>query len=177
MTISSDRPPNLRNRSNGSSNQGHATISNCCFRRSLNPASNQKILPSVFCPRNGRFAPEADSKAASRLFQTEDGGLSYWTSAIFGPDDSICALVAEGLFDGNVSKILLLRIAAHVLERQHRDRGLVGKNERLTSRDHVFSSPAAYFFGTGFSPLWLGLEPRRKVRPSPRLDFKVDQKS
>lgn len=27
------------------------------------------------------------------------------------------------------------------------------------------------------SPLWLGLEPRRKVRPSPRLDFKVDQKS
>src|SRR3974377_1545090 len=33
--------------------------------------------------------------------QTEDGGLSYWTSAIFGPDDSICALVAEGRFDGD----------------------------------------------------------------------------
>jgi hypothetical protein len=32
--------------------------------------------------------------------QTEDGGLSYWASAIFGPDDSICALVAGGRFDG-----------------------------------------------------------------------------
>ena len=47
------------------------------------------------------FAPEADLKAAIRLLQTEDGGPSYWTSAIFGPDDSICALVAEGRFDGN----------------------------------------------------------------------------
>ncbi len=27
--------------------------------------------------------------------------LSYWTSTIFGPGDSICALVAEGRFDGN----------------------------------------------------------------------------
>jgi hypothetical protein len=45
------------------------------------------------------FAP--DLKAAIRLLQTEDGGPSYWTSAIFGPDDSICALVAEGRFDGN----------------------------------------------------------------------------
>jgi hypothetical protein len=33
--------------------------------------------------------------------QTEDGGLSYWTSATFGPDDSICALVAEGRLDGD----------------------------------------------------------------------------
>src|ERR1700676_3981627 len=49
---------------------------------------------------NDRFAPKADSKAAIRLLRAEDGGLSYWTSAIFGPDDSICAL-AEGLFDGN----------------------------------------------------------------------------
>ena len=47
------------------------------------------------------FAPEAHLKAATRMLQTEDGGLSYWTSAISGPDDSICALVAEGRFDGN----------------------------------------------------------------------------
>ena len=40
-------------------------------------------------------------KAASRMLQTEDGGLSYRTSAISGPDDSICALVAEGRFGGN----------------------------------------------------------------------------
>src|SRR5438445_10164865 len=31
---------------------------------------------------------------------TENGGLSYWTSAIFGPDDSSCALVAGSRFDG-----------------------------------------------------------------------------
>ena len=28
--------------------------------------------------------------------------LGYLTSAIFGPDESICALVAGGRFDGNV---------------------------------------------------------------------------
>ena len=27
--------------------------------------------------------------------------LSYWTSATFGPDDSICALVAGGRFEGD----------------------------------------------------------------------------
>jgi hypothetical protein len=36
---------------------------------------------------NDRFAPEADLKAASRLLQTEDGGLSYRASAIFGPGE------------------------------------------------------------------------------------------
>jgi hypothetical protein len=46
------------------------------------------------------FAAEADPKEATRLLQAEDGG-SYWTSAIFGADDGICALVVEGLFDGN----------------------------------------------------------------------------
>lgn len=33
--------------------------------------------------------------------QTDDGGRSYWASAIFGPDDSIWALVAESRFDGD----------------------------------------------------------------------------
>src|SRR5438270_3962092 len=33
--------------------------------------------------------------------QTEDG-LSYWASAILGPENCICALAAEGRFDGDV---------------------------------------------------------------------------
>src|ERR1700751_3019682 len=54
----------------------------------------------------GRRGPEADLARRLELtpcpqLQTEDGGLSYWTSAIFGPDDSICAFVAEGRFDGD----------------------------------------------------------------------------
>ena len=36
----------------------------------------------------------------------------------------------DDVLDHPVDEIFLLRIAAHVLERQHRDRGLVGKGER-----------------------------------------------
>ena len=35
------------------------------------------------------------------MLRAEDGRPSYWTSAIFGPDDSGRALVAEGRFDGD----------------------------------------------------------------------------
>jgi hypothetical protein len=35
----------------------------------------------------------------------------------------------KNVVDQAVAKIFLLRIAAHVLERQHRDRGLVGQRE------------------------------------------------
>jgi len=49
--------------------------------------------------------------------QTEDGGLSYWTSAIFGPDDSICALVAEGRFDGAFANASLFHVPRRELPR------------------------------------------------------------
>jgi hypothetical protein len=67
-------------------------------------ASHSRSTPSTNIARSARFVrfvPEADLKAATRMLQSEDRGLSYSTSAIFGPDESICALVAEGRFDGN----------------------------------------------------------------------------
>src|ERR1700730_8749863 len=39
---------------------------------------------------------------------------------------------SDDIFPHAVGEILLLRIAAHVLERQHCDGGLVGERERLT---------------------------------------------
>jgi hypothetical protein len=47
-----------------------------------------------------QIAGRLDLSPSPRL-QTEDGGPSYWASAIFGPDDGICALAAKGRFDGD----------------------------------------------------------------------------
>ena len=63
----------------------------------------------------------------------------------------------DDVLDHAVGEILLLGIAAHVLERQHRDRGLVGHRQRLARRGDAgfrrsdgvgdLDSPRAHRFG------------------------------
>jgi len=87
------------------------------FPARSNGAQHRRGVPLISlttCPAFGRERPNAvkgpRSETGQKLrlelpprlqLQTEDGGLSYWASAIFGPDDSICALAAEGRFDGD----------------------------------------------------------------------------
>ena len=89
-------------------------------------------LPSDAHPRS-RFAHRAfeniaDAQFAPDLFHIDRPSL-VGEGRIAGDDEEPVDTAERGddLLDHAVDEIFLLRVAAHVLERQHRDRRLVGE--------------------------------------------------
>lgn len=62
----------------------------------MRASANNAVISPALSPCSAR-----SGKVSQVELQSEDGGLAYRASAIFGPDDGICALVAAGRFDGD----------------------------------------------------------------------------
>ena len=112
-----------------------------------------------------------DAQAVARLAHAPFQNIAHAEFAPDLPDIDGLALVGEARIAGDheqpfdprqagddvldhaVGEIFLLRIAAHVLERQHRDRGLVGQGEALgTAFPCALGSTPRGFAGRGARP-------------------------